>query len=84
MAPSARKVAILVEILGEGVVGPARRSTPRWVRRLAPTPSDARAHQPQEGAESCTCGSQAALVSWETPAAFTAHSPKFSVVVTEA
>ena len=33
---------------------------------------------------SCTCGSEAALVRVEVPSAPTAHSTKFSVVVTEA
>ncbi len=33
---------------------------------------------------SCTCGSDAALVSVEVPPAAAAHSTKFSVVVTDA
>jgi hypothetical protein len=33
---------------------------------------------------SCTCGSDAALVSVDAPGAATAQSTKFSVVVTEA
>ena len=33
---------------------------------------------------SCTCGSEAALVSVDVPRASAAHSTKFSVVVTDA
>ena len=92
IAPSARKVVISWKSssnvnsppLSGRRAPPAARAPPRTASREVPMPSMSAPIIAMKRQNSCTCGSDAALVSVDSPCAAAAHSTKFSVVVTEA
>ncbi|MDT4871713.1 hypothetical protein FQZ97_1068560 [compost metagenome] len=84
IAPSARKVVISWKSSSKVNSPPRRRAPPRTVRREVPMPSMSAPIIAMKRQNSCTCGSEAALVRVDSPCAAAAHSTKFSVVVTEA
>ncbi|MNT30989.1 hypothetical protein D3C72_1668090 [compost metagenome] len=84
IAPSARKVVISWKSSSKVNSPPLSRPPPRTVSREVPMPSMSAPIICMKRQNSCTCGSDAALVSVDSPSAAAAHSTKFSVVVTEA
>ncbi len=84
MAPSARKVTTSWKSSTKVKSTPCSSSTPSTVKRDVPTPEIRAPMRCMNAQNSCTCGSDAALVSSDSPSASAAHSTKFSVVVTDA
>ncbi|MNQ22259.1 hypothetical protein D3C85_353970 [compost metagenome] len=84
IAPSARKVVISWKSSSKRNSPPPSAPPPCTVSREVPMPSMRTPIMAMKRQNSCTCGSEAALVSVEVPPAAAAHSTKFSVVVTEA
>jgi len=84
IAPSARKVVISWKSSSKRNSPPPSGAPPCTVSRDVPMPSMRAPSIVMKRQNSCTCGSDAAFVSTDVPGAATAHSTKFSLVVTEA